>query len=208
MAHMQRVLTILSNFIGGGFVIACIRRERPEFGQKRHRTAGMGVATAAALMLSGCIESQVPLLTDAHPLLGLAFQANVYEDFVDGKASDFHSSIYGWKDGQYVRASRLARDVKHLVAQPMTETDYLIQITDEDEKVFDYFIGRKIVDGAFVIFALDEADVDDATRTAACAKDQPAGVCQIQTFDQLAMFARATSAKPVRNPTLAVIVAK
>ena len=132
----------------------------------------------------------------------------LYEEFVEGKAKDFHASFYRWKDDHYVSASWRARDVKLFVAQSMPASDYLIQITDENEKVFDYFIGRKIIDGVYIIFAVDETDVDDETRAAACAKNQPAGICQIQTFDQLAMFAHATSAKPVRNAALAVILAR
>jgi hypothetical protein len=45
-------------------------------------------------------------------------------------------------------------------------------------------------------------------RNAVCAKDQPGGVCMIQTYDQLITFAHGTAAKPVRDPALAVILVK
>ena len=59
----------------------------------------------AALVLSGCVESQTPLITDARPLLGQQFEVHLYEDFVDGKATDFHTANYRWHDGQYMRAA-------------------------------------------------------------------------------------------------------
>jgi hypothetical protein len=209
--HKKRILAGLFDFIRDSFLATCFCAKQSEFGHpgyaKLHR-AGLGVAAAAAMILSGCIESRIPLLTDAHPLIGQEFEVHLYEDFADGKANNFHASSYRWKDGQYVRASGLARDVKSFVVQSMTATDYIIQATNESEKVFHYWIGRKIADGVYIIFAPNEADVDDVIRAAACAKGQPAEICQIQTFDQLTMFARATSAKPVRNPALGVILAR
>jgi hypothetical protein len=173
-----------------------------------HHKAALGLAAAAALMLSGCIESKVPLLTDAPPLFGQEFQVHLYGDFIDGKANDFHASIYRWKDGHYVRAGGLARDIKSFVAQSMTGNDYLLQTTDASENTFNYWIGRKVADGVYLIFAVNEADVGDAARDAACAKSQSVEICQIQTFDQLKLFARATLEKPVRNPALGVILAR
>ena len=178
---------------------------------------GIAAATAsAALLLSGCVESEKPLLTDAKPLLGQQFEVHLYESFVDKKASDFHSSVYHWEGGQYVRASGLARDVKRFVAQSLSSNDFLIQSTGysekstsgKNEKLFEYWIGRRLVDGVYLIFALNESDVDDATRNAACGNEQSEGVCRIQSYDQLVILARATAAKPVRDFALGVILAK
>lgn len=41
---------------------------------------------------------------------------------------------------------------------------------------------------------------------AVCKKDQPPGFCGIENYDQLITLARATAAKPMRTPSLAVIV--
>ena len=125
---------------------------------------GRGVAAAAALALSACVESQMPLVTDARPLLGQQFEVHLYENFIDKKANDFHTSSYRWTDGQYVRAGRLARDAKTFVAQPLEANDFLIQSTDENSKLFNYWIGRRLVEGVYLIFPLNEDDVDDATR--------------------------------------------
>jgi hypothetical protein len=61
-------------------------------------------------------------------------------------------------------------------------------------------IGRRLIYGVYLVFPLDETDVDAATRNAVCAKDQPEGVCMLQTHDQLITLAHGTAAKPVRDP--------
>jgi hypothetical protein len=168
----------------------------------------LAVAFTAALTLGACVESHVPLMTNSLPLLGQQFEVHLYETFVDGKASDFHASTYHWKEGQYVRGSGWAGDAKRFVAQPLAANDFLLQSNDGNAKIFNYWVGRKLVVGVYLIFPLDEADVDDATRTAVCAKDMPEGICRVGAYDQLVTLARATAAKPVRDSALGVVLAK
>jgi hypothetical protein len=150
----------------------------------------------------------VPLITDARPLLGQHFEVHLYETFVDGKASDFHSSTYYWKEGQYVRGSGLARDAKRFVAQPLAANDFLLQSSDDNAKLFNYWIGRKLAVGVYLIFPLDETDANDATRKAACGKDLPEGICRVENYEQLVTMARATAAKPVGISALGVVLTK
>jgi hypothetical protein len=164
-------------------------------------------AVTAALALSACVESTVPLLTNAQPLLGQQFEVHLYENFVDGKASDFHRSVFQWKNGEYVGSSGLARDAKRFVAQPLATNDFLLQSTDSTN-TFNYWIGRKLAVGVYLIFSLDEMDADDATRTAVCGKDRPEGICRVGTHDQLLTMAHATAAKPVKNAALGVVLIK
>ena len=168
----------------------------------------LAAAVTAALTLAGCVESQAPLMADAKPLLGQQFEVHLYENFADNKASDFHTSVYHWQDGQYVRGSGLARDAKRFVAQPLAANDFLIQSTDDDAKLFYYWIGRKLAPGVYMIFPLDEKDADDATRHAVCGTDRPEGICRVRTYEQLVTMARATAAKPVREAALGVILMK
>ncbi len=168
----------------------------------------MAVVVTVALALSACVESQVPLMTDAKPLLGQQFEVHLYETFVDGKARDFHTSTYYWKEGQYVRASGLARDAKRFVAQPLAANDFLLQSTDDSAKLFYYWVGRKLAVGVYLIFPVDETDADDATRKAMCGTDQPEGICRVGNFDQLVTLARATAAKPLRDAALGVVLTK
>ena len=167
----------------------------------------VAVAATVTLALSACVESQVPLITDARPLIGQQFEVHLYENFVDNKANNFHAATYRWKDGQYVRASGLASDAKRFVAQSLAANDFIIQSTDGNGKRFVYWIGRKLTDGVYLIFPLDEADADDATRNAVCGSDQP-DVCRIMNRDQLITLAKATASKPARDAALGVLLAK
>ena len=106
-----------------------------------------------------------------------------------------------------MRGSGLARDAKRFVAQALAVNDFLLQSTDS-KNLFNYWIGRKLSVGVYLIIPLDEADADDATRTAVCGKDQPEGICQVETYEQLLKMARATAAKPVRNAALGVVLTK
>lgn len=169
---------------------------------------GLAAAIVAALALSGCVESQAPLIVDARPLLGPQFEVHLYEDFVDGKANDFHTAVYYWKDGQYARGSGVARDAKRFVAQPLAGNDFLIQSTDDSEKRYFYWIGRKLAVGVYMIFPLDEADTDEPARSALCGKDRPEGFCRIATQEQLLTLARATAGKPVRKAALGVVLTR
>ena len=165
-------------------------------------------AAIAALSLSACVGSENPLITDAKPLLGQQFEVHLYESFVDNKASDFHASIYQWKDGQYVRLSGLARDVKRFVAEPLAGGDFVIQSSGDQDKNYLYWIGRRLTPGVYLVFGVDEMDADDVTRKAICGGDRPDGVCRVTTHEQLLTMARATAAKPPRNPALGVVLSR
>jgi len=162
----------------------------------------------AALVLSGCVESQTPLITDARPLLGQQFEVHLYEDFVDGKATDFHTANYRWHDGQYMRGSGAARDAKRFVAQSLAGNDFLLQSSDDRGKPFYYWIGRKLAVGVYLIFPLDETDADEAMRIAICGKDRPDGFCPVASYDQVLTLARATAAKPVQKAALGVVLTR
>jgi hypothetical protein len=102
----------------------------------------------------------------------------------------------------------MSRDAKRFVAQPLAANDFLIQSSDEDGKVFYYWIGRKLATGVYLIFPLNEIDADEATRNAACGTNQPAGICRVRSFDQLVTLARATAAKPMREAALGVVLTR
>jgi hypothetical protein len=165
------------------------------------------LATVIALDLSACVESRTPLVTQAQPAVGQQFELNLYEGFKDGRAQDFHTAVYQWKDGRYVRSGGLARDVKSLVAEPLGRDDLILQGANESESNFNYWIARRLFPGVYLIFPIVEADVDDATRNAICQSDSE-NTCTIKAHDQLVMLAQATAAKPLRNPALGVVMQK
>ena len=166
------------------------------------------IAAVASLNLSACVVSEKPLLKNSKPTLGQQFDVHLYERFTHRQASAFHASSYSWKDGQYARATGLAQDVTNFVYEPLGENDFLIQASGDRKSLFNYWIGRRLIDGVYLIFPLNEMDADAAVRESACAKDEPVGICRIATHDDLLTLARATASKPVRDPALGVIVAK
>jgi hypothetical protein len=151
------------------------------------------------------VESQLPLITDAKPLLGQHFVVNLYEDFVDNKAGYVHSSVYMWKDGQYVRAYGKAGDAKRFVAAPLSDNDFVIQSSDDPNQRYLYWIGRRLTPGVYAIVGIEELDADEATRKAICG-DRADGICSVTTRDQLLTLARATADKPLRNPAIGVVL--
>jgi hypothetical protein len=168
--------------------------------------AALAVLAAAALTLTACVESSVPLVKDAKPLLGQQFNVHLYEDFAEGRPNNFHAAAYRWVDGGYVRASGHASDAKSFVAEPLAGKDFIIQSTDEHGKRFVFWIGRKLHDGAYLVFPLNIEDADAATRRRVCGGDPD--ICRISTHEQLVTMARATAAKPPREALLGVVLAK
>lgn len=167
---------------------------------------GISTAVMAAMLLSGCVESAQPLLTNAQPINGAQFELHIYEKLPEAKAPAFHTVSYTWKDGKYVRADGLSRDVRSLVVEPMGQNDVIIQGAGDNEKIFNYWLGRKLVEGVYLIFPVTESDSDPAVRDAACAKEQPEGICMIKTYDRLTQLARETASKPLRDPALGIIL--
>jgi hypothetical protein len=168
----------------------------------------LAAAALAALSLSACVESRLPLIANAQPVLGQQFEVHLYEDFVDNKASGVHASVYRWQDGEYVRVSGLARDAKRFVAQPLAGNDFLIQSSDESKGAYLYWIGRKLAPGVYLVFGVDEADADETTRKEICGVDRPDGVCWVSARDELIMLARATAAKQPKKAALGVVMSR
>jgi hypothetical protein len=163
-------------------------------------------AAIAALTLSACVESRVPFVTNAQPVLGQQFEVHLYEDFVDNKANATHAAVYQWRDGQYLRVSGLTRDAKGFAAQALAGNDFLLQSSYESSGAYVYWIGRKLAPGVYLIFGVDEDDTDEATRNAICGVDRPHGVCRVSARDELLTLARATAAKSPKKPALAVVL--
>ena len=121
---------------------------------------------------------------------------------------DLHISVYRWEKDKYVRETRSAQDVPSFAAKAISANDFIIEGSAQNKTLFHYWIGRKLFDGVYLIFPVIEADVDEATRNAICAKKQAEGICRIGSYDELVTLARATAAQPVRDPALGVLVAR
>ena len=114
--------------------------------------------------------------------------------------------MFRWQDGAYVNVGGGATKFRQFVSRPLQAEDSIIQGSDAGGKLFTYWIGRKLADGAYLIIPVDEEDVDAAVRNTLCAKRQPKDFCIIDTNEQLVTLAKATAIKPMKNAELAVVV--
>ncbi|MFN0217838.1 MAG: hypothetical protein ACKVP4_03370 [Hyphomicrobium sp.] len=158
-----------------------------------------------ALFAGGCVQSETPLLANAKPLMGANFEVHFYEDFVDGKASALHTASYRWTDKRYVLVSGNQR-ISNFVGVALDKENFLVEGVRQGNPGYSFWIAQKIVDGVYLIAAVDEEAADDATRTAACSGKKVEGACYVESEEQLMKLARATAAKALRDPTLGVLV--
>ena len=166
---------------------------------------------AAGFCLSSCVVSDKPLVADGKPFLGPQFTMVLYRDFSAGKGYAPQQVSYRWVDGGYQRESVSHAHMVKFVAEVLDGRDFLIERSqaapgEATSNVFTYWIGRQVSDGAYLIFPVNENDLSVTERDAICAKDEPEGFCTVKTHEQLVASARATAAKPPREPAVAVLM--
>lgn len=160
----------------------------------------------AFLLLAACVDSETPLLTDAKPLFGQQGRFQLY-DLSNGVADRPQSASFRWDGGQYVVTGPKPSDTGAFTTHEFEGRDILIQVTpDEKTKPYRYAIGRKLADGAYLYFLVEEGDADEATRNKACVRMEQY-VCWAGTREGLLALARATAARPHESGNLAVILA-
>ena len=160
---------------------------------------------AIAASLASCVVSEKPLIGNAKPMLGPRFTVQLFRNFSDGRAHDLKTSVFEWKGGAYVNTGGSTMDLPRFVAQPLSD-DFIIQSSNVGQKLFTYWIGRKVTDGAYLVIPLDEERLPGGARGAPCQKDSPVGFCVVETIAQLDEVARATARNPVKNGQVAIIV--
>ncbi len=171
-----------------------------------NRAALAFAIVAAASSLTACVASEGPLLSDAQPVLGRQFTARIYRKFESGKAGELKTASFRWKDGIYVKEGADDSTLTRFVSQPLQGADSIVQAWNATGKLYSYWIGRKLMPGAYLLFPVDEKDADAATRTRLCIAAQPQGFCIVKTREQLMAMAGATAAAPVKSGEVAIIV--
>ena len=174
------------------------------------RKARLGAVALLALFSGSCVISDRPLVVGSKPILGERFDAVLFRDFTEGSGYSSQKVGYRWSDGFYVRRSASGKYMVRFAAEPISDTDLLVERTQDDRpegrpKLFTYFIARKVADGAYLIAPLNENDLSVSDREGICGKDQPEGFCAIKDHDQLVTSARATAGKTWRNTSVAVL---
>jgi hypothetical protein len=161
------------------------------------------VAGLCAISLSACIDSAGPILPDSQPVLGPRLNLQLYS-VRDGYARDPERARFFWNAKVYLQSGHGMNDVKSFTVHPFEGGDFIIQSSPtRNPQIAEYALMRKLAEGVYQVIAIDEADADEATRTANCK--HPGGVaCRIETQEQLNAFARATAAMRKTDGGLAI----
>jgi hypothetical protein len=174
------------------------------FTPPRMRLAAGLLALAALALLTGCIDSTAPILTDSQQLLGGRPRLQFY-GLHHGGAYEPTSATFRWRDGRYVYTGGTFKDVGAFTLHAFEGADLIVQSINAGKPV-EYALARKMADATYLVFPIDENDADEATRAKLCSKDAQAA-CRISTREQLLAFARATAAKPHTIGGLALLLA-
>ena len=170
---------------------------------------GATFAALCALALSGCIASTAPILTDSNAVLGESLKLQLF-GLRDGAAHDPERASFKWNGKLYAHAGGGMKEVRGFSLHPFEGGDYILQETPANRKdIIEYAVLHPIADGVYQVLAIDEADADEPTRTAACGKDDKLvpSSCRITTREQLFAFARATATHRKTTGGLAIRLA-
>ena len=154
------------------------------------------IFVGSAALLSGCIDSASPILTDSQPIFGQRARFQLF-GMRKGIAVDPEQVTFAWNGARYAHAGGGLKDVSAFSAHPFEAGDFIIQSVPTDRaRITEYAILHKLTDGVYQVIVIDEADADEPTRTAYCSKGEKNDrSCRIATRDQLFAFARATAAR-------------
>ena len=162
-----------------------------------------GVAAVCALLLSGCIDSTDPILSDAQPVFGPRLNLALYS-LREGYAHDPEHAAFTWNGGLYIHADGGLREVSGFTVHPFEAGDDIIEsIPAKNQGVTEYALLHKLAEGVYQVVPIDEADADEQTRAAYCKQVEKSG-CRIGTREQLFAFARATQAQRKDSGGLAI----
>ena len=161
------------------------------------------LALASLALLTGCISSNGPILTDGEPLLGNELHLRFYV-LRDGAAREPSAETFRWQDGRYVPIGGSAKDIGPFTLHAFEGADLIVQSL-RPGKPAEYGIARKLADGAYLLFAVDESDADEATQNKFCEKP-PGTACRVTSREAVLALARATTAKPHAGGGLALLM--
>jgi len=168
-----------------------------------------GAFAVCAVLLSGCIDSAAPILTDSQAVFGESLKLQLYT-LREGAAHDPELASFKWDGKLYAHTGGGMKEVRGFTLYPFEAGDYILQETPANRKdVTEYAVLHPIADGVYQVLAIDEADADEPTRNAACGKGDKNGgsACRITTREQLFDFARATAAHRKATGGLAILLA-
>lgn len=163
-------------------------------------------ALLVTVLLTGCVDSAAPLLSEAQPMFGPTARIHGYSP-AEGRATGPEVGNFRWDGAQYRVVGRATFDVAAFTAVPLGGSDLIMQSRSSRPQVkgIEYALARKLIDGTYLVAAIDEADADEATRARFCTT-LPSSGCRLATSEALLAFARATAAQPGLKGSPAIIV--
>jgi hypothetical protein len=156
------------------------------------RLAQQVAAAASLALLAGCIDSAKPLLTGARPLLGERLNLQLYA-MRDNAVYDPATANFVWQNGHYARTGGTDTSIHDLTLHAFQGTDLIAQEIPAGAPV-NYAILRKLAEGTYLVFVIDEGDADEATRKKFCS-NRPGAGCTVTTRQAVLAFAHASAAK-------------
>lgn len=164
-------------------------------GRSGRRCMQMLRVAVSLSLLTGCVTSGAPILTDAQPLLGRHARLHLYS-VSDGKADEFQKVSFRWDGKQYIPVGRNDSGIASFTLHRFDSEDWIAQTARATRGAMttEYAYVRKLADGVHIVNVIDEQDADETTRKQFCEKTS-AFDCRISTSDQLLTFSRATAAK-------------
>ena len=162
-----------------------------------------------ALSLSGCIDSESPILPDSRPIFGQRLNLQFY-GLRKGIAIDPEQATFIWNGALYARTGGGMKDISAFSIHEFEAGTFILQsIPAKDVRMTEYAVMRKLVDGVYQVNVIDEDDADAPTRAAYCGKGEKNDrSCRIATREQLFAFARATAARQKNDGGLAIRLPK
>jgi hypothetical protein len=163
----------------------------------------LGLALASLALLTGCISSDGPILTDGQPLLGKEPHMRFYV-LRDGTAREPSAQTFRWQDARYVPVGGNAKDIGPFTLHAFEGSDLIVQSLRAGKPV-EYGVARKLADGVYLLTAVDESDADAATQDKFCEK-AAAIACRVTNREAVLALVRATAAKPHAGGGLALLM--
>jgi len=159
------------------------------------RSAARAAAAAlCALSLSGCVDSDGPILTDSQPLFGNEVRLQFYtlrKGFVD----EPEQASFKWQGERYIHTGGGMTDITAFTVHRFEGRAYIVQsAAAKRQSIIEYAVAHKLAEGVFQVTAIDEDDADGTTRKRYC-RQMDDSHCRITTRNELIAFARATDAR-------------
>jgi len=163
------------------------------------------VAVVGLTLLAGCIDSTEPLLHGARPLLGERLNLQLYAMRKDG-LYDPATANFVWQNGRYVRTGGTDTSIHDFTLHSFRGSDLIAQEIPSGAPV-NYAILRKLAEGTYLVFVIDENDANAATRKKFCGIKRISG-CTVTTHQAVLAFARASAAKRPSVGGLVLVLAE